>query len=220
MLTALLENPDYGLAYASIALVDEDGQINKIRNPAEFCKSGWVTRDLFRKGFVSPVAVLIKSELLRGFYFDEFLLTAEDSDFFLRLSLKTRFLYVHNVTVSTRMSKNSICHETGLNYNRILSLERFYCRIDECKSIPSWIVRRKLGHQYRRVAKEHQKLKHKKAALYLYQKAIGYWPLDLRLYFGMLQVVLLDKNKDSDPAWRMPAFLSEPFRTNRFQSVG
>lgn len=206
MLSALQTYPDYGMAYASIVQVNAQGQSSRIYKE-EKRKFGCVTRHLFYCGFVSPVAVLIRRNVLSEFYFDEALKTAEDSDFFLRLSLRTKYLYVPQVIVSIRVSKDSLRLKTGLNYNRILSLERFYFRCGGNRHVPFYVARKKLSHQYRKIAEQHRRLTHKKASVFLYQEAIKYWPLDIRLYAGLIKSFLL--KQDADPQWEMPRSLQD-----------
>jgi glycosyltransferase involved in cell wall biosynthesis len=189
MLAKLQANEDVGVAYASIARSSGDGTW-KATHEGRACASGWVTRALFSKGFVSPVAVLIRREALAGLRFDESLPTAEDSDFFLRLSVRTRFLYVPDVLVRVRMSPDSLCATAGPNDNRVLSLERFYFQLGGKESIPWRLARKKLSHACRQAGLNYLDAGNKRQAIRLLKKAVRYWPADLRLYRDLTTAVL------------------------------
>lgn len=207
MMAALSKKKGYGLAYCSIKLVDAQGRTVRIRTPEAVCRSGWVTWHLFRRGFVSPVAVLIRRERLKGIRFEEQLKTAEDSDFFLRLSLLTPFLYVRGIEVDTRLSENSQCLVTGPNCNRLLSLERFYRHCLENGMRPPWAARKKLSRQYYKVARREAKQNHRGAAACLYRQAVRYWPLDVRFYIRW--AMTLFGGRERGPRWEMPPGLRE-----------
>ena len=65
-----------------------------------------------------------------------------------------------------------------------------------------FVASKKLSHQYRKVAKHHRKLRHRKAAMYLYQKAIRYRPFDVRLYIGWARSLLIIQDAWQD--WQIP----------------
>lgn len=204
MLDALESEPEFGVAYCSIGVLSDGEPQIKVRNKPKDCKSGRITRDLFRKGFVSPVAAVIRNGLLKDFRFDESLLTAEDSDFFIRLSVKTRFLYVPGICVTIRNSPDSLSNAVGVKCNRVSALERFYYHLGGHKMVPRRAARVKISHLYRRVANKYRHEKKRQAALLLYRRAIKYYPLDLRLYVDLFKSLMLKKAQDPEPNWRMP----------------
>jgi glycosyltransferase involved in cell wall biosynthesis len=190
MLASLEANKDAGVAYASIERLTQDGGLKVAYGPAA-CQSGWVTRALFDRGFVSPVAVVLRRGDIQDLRFDESLPTAEDSDFFLRLSVRTQFLYVPDVFVRVRRRPDSLSATAGPNGNRVVSLERFYFELGGKALVPWWPARKKLSHACRRVGLQYLGAKNARTARFFLKKAIWYWPLDLRLYYGFVRSLLL-----------------------------
>jgi len=214
MCKALEENSDFGAAYGIIATFFEDGRV-KPNHSSEQCKSGWITEDLFKVGFVSAQATMFRSQVLDGFGFDESLQTAEDSDAFLRLSLKIKFLFVTDVYVNLRGSDTSLMVTAGINCNRILSLDRFYYRLGGKSKISCFTARVKLSRACRQVAKRCFRAKNRKAAISLLLKAIYYWPVDLRLYVDLAKSLVMRKKNDNMPDWKFPDKLGEPVFSQR-----
>ncbi len=214
MVCRLESNSDLGAAYSPITVVYPDGKkIISYKRPEG--KSGWITSDLFRKGFVWPSASVFRSSVWKDFFFDELLRTANDSDAFLRLSMRTQFLFVPDVEAFYIISADSISAGGGIICNRMLVLERFYFRLGGDKIVPAKIARRKLSHTCRRVAEKKRRRGARVAALRLYRRAIEHWPYDLRLYFGLFRTLLLSSRKDSEPNWKMPEPLVDPVGPNR-----
>jgi len=209
MLSYLENNSEFGAAYSPITVVRPDGRkLESYKRPKG--KNGWMALDLFKHGFVWTSATLIRREVLKNFYFDESLKTSyEDGDFFLRLSMKTQFLFVADVEAVRRNHAENFSTKVGVLPTRILVLERFYFRLGGNKIVPARVARRRLSHACRKVAKERRYEGNRSAAISLYKRAIKYWPLDLRLYVGLGQSFLLNKTKDQNPNWQMPEPLGE-----------
>ena len=209
MVSHLENNAEFGAAYSPITVVYPDGRKVKSYKKPEG-KSGQITLDLFKHGFVWTSAALICREVLENFAFDESLKRSyEDGDFFLRLSTRAQFLFVKDVEAIKRNHMENFSTKVGVLPTRILVLERFYFKLGGDKVIPAKIARRKLSHSCRKVAEERHYEGNRSAAITLYKRAIKYWPLDLRLYLGLAQALLLAKKKDQMPNWQMPELLSE-----------
>ena len=102
MLKALEAHPNMGVAYSPITMRCEDGHEIKSYKLKQG-RSGWLSKDLFRSGFVWTSASVIRRSALEGFGYDEELRQSyEDGDFFLRLSLRTQFLFVPDVQAVKR----------------------------------------------------------------------------------------------------------------------
>lgn len=157
MVSHLENNIDFGAAYSPITVVYSDGRkVRSYKRPEG--KSGQITLDLFKRGFIWPSAAVFRSSVWKNFYFDEFLnRTSEDSDAFLRLSLRTLFLFVSAVEACHRISADSISTEVGATCSRMLVLERLYFRLGGDKIIPLKIARRKLSHACRKIAEDRRK---------------------------------------------------------------
>lgn len=216
MVSHLENNSEFGAVYSPITVMYPDGsKVKSYKMPKG--KSGWITLDLFRNSFVWPSAVVFRGSVWKDFYFDELLKRSyEDSDAFLRLSMYTQFLFVPEVEALYRISADSISSEVGVACTRILVLERFYFELGGDKVIPAKIARRRLSHSCRKVAEDRRRTGARAAALGLFRRAIRHWPYDLRLYLGLLRVLLLSSSKDQNPNWKMPQPLGHPLGTNRF----
>ena len=207
MITALEAEPEFGIAYSPITVLQSDGRkIQSYKAPKG--KSGKLTADLFKRGFVWTSAAVIRRSVLEGFWFDESLKASyEDGDFFLRLSAKTKFLFVKDVEAIRREHTCNLSEDVGVQPTRILVLERFYYRLGGDKMISRTIAKRRLSHACQKVAKAKRLEGARCAALFLYKRAIQYWPFDLRLYLGLTSSLLLNKKRDTSPNWQMPEAL-------------
>jgi len=204
-----LKNSEFGAAYSPITTIYPDGRkIKSYKKPEG--KSGHITLDLFERGFIWPSAAVIRKSVLKDLCFDETLKRSyEDGDFFLRLSRHCTFLFVEDVEAIKREHAENFSSKVGVLPTRIQVLERFYFKLDSDKLIPARKARRRLSHASRSVAETYRCVGKRAAALNLYKHAIRYWPVDLRLYFGFLKTVLLSKNNDPEPDWKMPEPLPE-----------
>ena len=145
MITSLEAEPEFGIAYSPITVLQSDGRkIQSYKTPKG--KSGKLTVELFKRGFVWTSAAIIRRSVLEGFWFDESLKASyEDSDFFLRLSAKTKFLFVQDVEAIRREHTCNLSEDMGVQPTRILVLERFYYRLGGDKVIPRTIAKRKIS---------------------------------------------------------------------------
>jgi glycosyltransferase involved in cell wall biosynthesis len=209
MISHMEKNKGFGLAYSPITIMYPDGrQIKSYKAPKG--KSGWLTVDLFKRGFIWTSAAVIRSSVLKDFYYDESLRRSyEDGEYFLRLSTRTPFLFVPEVEAIRRDHTKNLSGQVGVQPTRILVLERFYFLLGGDKIIPSGIAKRKMSYACRKVAKARQYEGHRAAAMTLYKRAIKYCPTNLQLYLGLLQTLLLSKKDDPNPGWQMPGPLPE-----------
>jgi glycosyltransferase involved in cell wall biosynthesis len=201
----LRENPGYIAAYCARTLLYPDGR----RSPSyqkRYCRSGNLTVDLFKKTFMQTSTICFWSKTLESFRFDESLRNAEDSDAWLRLSLKGPFLFVPQVEILFRAEHgvSPRCESSRTNCNRIRVLERFYYRLGGRDVVAASQANRKLSHAYRSVAKSFAAEGGRAAAILMYKKAIEYRPADARLYGGLAAAMLMRKSNDKMPGWRMP----------------
>ncbi|MBU3946603.1 MAG: glycosyltransferase family 2 protein [Proteobacteria bacterium] len=209
MLTQLQINSEFGAAYSPITVIHPDGSKAKSYKRPEG-KSGWITVDLFKRGFIWPSAVVFQKSVWENFCFDEALRTSEDSDAFLRLSMRTQFLFVPDVEAFHIISKDSLSAKEGIVCTRLLVLERFYFQLNGNKFIPSQLARRRLSHACRKVAEDKRLRGERAAALSLFRHAVYYWPADIRLYIGIAKTLLLSNKNDKEPNWKMPDPLGNP----------
>lgn len=209
MISHMEKHKEFGLAYSPITIMYPDGRQIKSYKATEG-KSGKVTVDLFKKGFIWTSATVIRSSVLKDFYYDESLRRSyEDGDYFLRLSTRTPFLFVPEVEAIRRGHTENLSVEVGIEPTRTLVLERFYFKLGGDRIVPHKIAKRKISHTCRKVAKARHNESKRSAAITLYKRAIRYWPTDLRLYLGLLQALCLSKKNDPEPGWQMPKSLPE-----------
>jgi len=207
MASHLESKTDYGVVYCPLTVMRSDGAVIKSYK-AESCRSGWITVDLFKKSMVWTSTVVIRASMLKGLFYDESLSGRyEDGDFYLRLSVRTPFLFVRQVEAIRREHGGNLSERIGVVEGRILASERFYFRLGGDKIIPARIARLKLSHAYRSVAEARRQEGCRAAAIFLYKRAIKYWPFDIRLYLGSFMAVLL--SNDTEPYWQMPEPLAE-----------
>ena len=210
MLEKLESNQECDGAYSLIEEMKPNGQ-KRILHQAALCKTGHITKDLFKRSFIWLQTTVFRRIVLKHLFFEESMKNGADTDALLRLSIHIQFLFVPNVQAILRIGHGVSTRQgySSINCNRIRSLERFYFQLGGGKYVPKSIARSKLSHAYRSVAKEYYRGQHRAAARYLYRKAIIYWPLDFRLYMSLLKSYILNKKKDEMPEWKMPPPLPE-----------
>jgi len=209
MVAHMEKNKEFGLVYSPITVIHPDGKQTKSYKRPEG-KSGWITLDLFKRGFVWTSATVIRKSAFKNFYYDESLSASyEDGDYFLRLSTRTPFLFVRDVEAIRRNHTENLSRKVGILPTRILVLERFYFRLGGDRVVPTRIARRRISHAYRKVAEASRREAKRSAAITLYKRAIRYRPFDLRLYLGLCKTLLSSKKNDPNPNWQIPESLPD-----------
>lgn len=205
MVEKLDKNINYGAAYCCKAIVKPNCSIQHYYQK-EYCVSGWITKHLFQKSFLSTPTICFKAKAFENIRFDERLASSEDRDAWLRLSKKIKFLFVsetkafvrvnHGVTPRSDFSRN--------NCYRIAMLERFYYRLGGEDVVPRSVAMKKLSKVCRSSAKSFYRKRYRKAAVTLFRRAIKYRFYDLRLWLGLVKSLLLKTQDDPCPEWEMP----------------
>jgi len=206
MLSHLESQEGYGAAYTRVLLLGDDDKTEPFAREERYI-SGWMTKCYFKIGpCVMPSAVLLKRDVIEGFFFDEALKKGEDNDAFLRLSVKTPFLFVPNTNIFWRNTDGSLSKDPNIDYQCgvILSFERFYYHLGGDRYVSSIVERRSISHKYRRAARIVARGHNRTAAITLFKQAIYYYPLDLRLYIDLFRTFFLSKKNDPNPNWQMP----------------
>ncbi|MGB8227451.1 MAG: glycosyltransferase, partial [Sedimentisphaerales bacterium] len=213
MTEKLEQNKDFGFAYTATTVGnEEEDNTNRPSCSIERCVSGFITIELFKNSFIWPMAVLIRRNILNDFWFDEALRNSDDNDAFLRLSVRTKILFVPDIKVTRYSSKDAHSKASSVSgsYNRARSLERFYFSLGGDKIVPRPIAFQKIGRVYRRAAERYRKGKYRTAAIKLFKQAIHYQPFDLRLYIGLFKAFLMSRTEDKEPGWSLPQPLGTP----------
>jgi len=210
MVNALEQATDYSLAYSTITKINLDGkkkEPHKIKN----CASGWLTRELFLDDFIYTQATILRKSVLKGIYCDESLKTSSDFDVIIRLSEKTKFLFVSKVEVIKRdRENNTSSHYFSWNAscNKIRALERFY-RMNGEKYFSKKEATHRISQAYRKAAKRYYYFGARKASIYLYKQALSYNPFNIKGHKGLIKALMKNRVHDKIPDWRMPPQLPE-----------
>ncbi len=207
MMTHLRANPEYGAAYCMRTRLFDDGSTQPSYQKEFFC-SGQVTAKLFEKTFIQTSAICFRKKVLEGLFFDESLTNGEDVDVWLKVSTRTKFLFVPDIQITYRQQGPSdAAMFDSKNCNRIRVLERFYFKLGGDKYVSRRTAMRKLGNAWRSAAKKAITAKCRKAAIELTVKAICYRPMQIRLYLDLLKAYSINKENDKMPDWQMPKSL-------------
>lgn len=197
MVSALKNNPDYGVVYASATIKHPDGTIID-RRKEKLCQSGWITKNLFLRFFVYCQASVIRRHLIKSLLFDEDLTMAEDQDFFLRLSLLTKFLYVPAGQVMRRVQIDSLSREKGLgrvHMDIIRVPERFYLEHNKNEQLEQFISRYEahtfLSRRYRKIGVRLYKHGQIGDALSCFRRSLSYKKSNLSALGGLIRCWLL-----------------------------
>ncbi len=152
MVSSMESGPDFGVAYASITMEYSDGTRQERCNDKYSC-SGWVVCPLFCRFFVYCQGSVIRREALDSVFFDESLELAEDQDFFLRLSIRTKFLFVPQTYIIVRRMTDSLSREKGrgkIHLDNLKVPERFYFEYGGWDWIPRKRAMKFLSRKYRK----------------------------------------------------------------------
>ena len=211
MTANLQNNPQYGAAYCMRTLLFQDGS-KKSSYQKEFFSSGQITEKLFRKTFIQTSAICFRKKILEGIFFDESLTNGEDVDAWLRVSTRTKFLFVPDIQIIYRQQTASLDSPPfhPKYCNRIRVLERFYFRLGGNKYIPRKTAIRKISYAYRSAAKKAYNNSCRKAAIELIKTALQYQKWQIRLYLDLIKAYSINKKNDKMPDWQMP----KPLETN------
>ena len=133
----------------------------------------------------------------------------DDFDIFLRISTKSKFMYVPDVYMTYRKTEDSMtaAAKKSLFTYHMYVMERFYFHLGGSSYVPRKLAMHKLSHLYRSLALKHYREGNRKASIALLKKALYYLPLDLRLYVNLFRAFLLNPRNDKMPDWQMPPAL-------------
>jgi glycosyltransferase involved in cell wall biosynthesis len=204
MINHMQKNPQYGASYCMRTLLSKNGSTQPSYQ-GEFFASGQITAQLFQKTFIQTSTICFRKEILKGIFFDESLTNGEDADVWLRVSARTKFLFVPDVQIKYR--KQTPSDMTGFDSkccNRFRVLERFYFKLGGDKYIPRKIAFRKLSYAYRSAAKKALNAGCRKAAIELTKTALQYQKWQIRLYLDLFKAYSINKKNDKMPDWQMP----------------
>lgn len=203
MVKALEENPKYGLAYSLFKDYYPDGTVEDgfLRN--RFISGNMTIRYYKKTPCLLPSATIFRKSVCENVWRDEKLKYFDDQDYLLRISTKTKFLFVGDTCVKRRVTPGSLSRG-GLSYEALLVFERFYFHLGGEKLIPRRTAFKKISEHYRGLARKHYKEGNRKAAVELFKKAVRFYPYSLKNYRWLLKALLLSRKNDKLPSWQMP----------------
>jgi glycosyltransferase involved in cell wall biosynthesis len=210
MVKSLQATPDFDAAYSDIMQM-VDGKISGRYITMEKPPTGHITADLFfrERPFNLPSSTIFRKNAFSGIFWEEKTGNCDDLDVFLRISTKSKFMYVPDVYMMYRKTKDSITAKAGkkLFTYHMYVMERFYSHLGGDSFVPRKLALRKISHLYRSLALKHYRAGNRKASIALLKKALYYLPLDLRLYVNLFRAFLLNPFNDKMPDWQMPPAL-------------
>lgn len=203
----LQANPDFDVAYSKIMLL-VDGKIQGPYITMEKPPTGYVTTDLFFRSrpFNLPSSTILRKSALNGVFWDETTWNCDDFDLFLRISTKSKFMYIPDVYMTYRETEDSMtatAKQSLFTYHMYV-MERFYFHLGGNSFVPRKPALRKMSHLYRSLALKHYREGNRKASIALLKKALYYLPFDLRLYVNLFRAFLLNPRNDKMPDWQLP----------------
>jgi glycosyltransferase involved in cell wall biosynthesis len=210
MVMNLQANPDFDVAYSNIMNLI-DGEIQGQYITIEKQPTGYITTDLFlrSKPFNLPSSTIFRKDAFNGFFWEEKTWNCEDFDLFLRISVKSKFMYVPDVYTLYRKTQDGItdtARKKMFTYHMYV-MERFYFQLGGSSYVPRRPAFLRISRFYRSFALKHYEAGNRKASIALLKRAVYYLPLDLRLYANLFQALLLNPRNDKMPDWRLPPAL-------------
>lgn len=207
MVFTLQDASDYGVAYCGITQVYPDGRIVEGYR-VKSCVSGWIAESLFNKFYVGCQISVIRRRLLKDFYFDESFKVMDDVDFFLRLSLRTKFLFVPGVLIIRRVQTDSLSQQGGkdrIDLDKITILERFYYDLGGENTVSKATAMKRIGRAYRAIGLQYYEIGARKAAIEMLKSATSYLGFNFKTYSCLIKALLKPKYSDTIPDWNFPA---------------
>jgi len=213
IITDLHSRTEYGAAYGRTAKRKMDGSIDRSWRK-EFCESGWITAGFFMKGFFPLSSLMIRSQILnRTTRFDEALTISEDLDFVLRLSLRTKFLYVPDAMVICRSQQDGLTlssYDDGFTLLQTLFvLHRFYWDLGGREKIDKKAAMHRLGYKASKIAKSLYSQGARKTALSLYRMALSYGYRSPKVYLRLMAAFIGSGLIKKETRPLVPEFLKE-----------
>lgn len=172
--------PDLGVVYGDIQLIDDHGQ--DLPTPSKKRHSGHITGPLLADNFVTFNTTLLPRRVVEEFEgFDERLSMGIDYDLWLRISTRYEFLHLPEMLVRYRIWGGQMSHRTGERLDNFFRLlEAFVARYPD--SVTGNDIRRAYSYSWVTRGLWHAREGRKSEALSDYRRAAAKWPFDARLW--------------------------------------
>jgi tetratricopeptide (TPR) repeat protein len=115
-LDAFRKNKEVDVVYGDYNFIGQDGEPLNLENMIRH--SGRITKKLLRDNCVSMNTTMVRSEKIKAIGgFSNHVKVADDYDLWLRLSVKSNFLYLSEVLADYRVMENQISSDTRLRFD-------------------------------------------------------------------------------------------------------
>jgi len=202
MTDSLTHHPDLDVAFCKFETIDDQGRV--LRGHYKKPHAGQITEPLFASTFITTPSVVARLQVIRNAGgLNPALLTNEDYDLWLRLSLHHRFGYVdeplclrrsHPGTQSRNGSPVPLIRKAQL-------LEGFLCEHGESAGIGTNLAHRRLAKVYRSAGKSSLRTHQYAQAREMFRRSLAYRPAAPRVWMRYLLAGLLGKTRrDQSPS--------------------
>jgi len=129
----LTEHPEYGIVYSQYEYIDENGELYDNKWGRVCTQTGWVFEDLLRHELQIGIGTMMirRSSLEEAGNFNEKLITAEDTDLFIRLAKYSQFGHIAGPVARYRSHKESLTKQQGVPRGTFKSLDYLVERYPE-----------------------------------------------------------------------------------------
>ena len=129
----LAEHPEFGVVYSQYEYIDENGELYANKFARRCTQTGWVFEDLLRHelGLGIGTMMIRRSSLEKAGNFNEKLITAEDTDFFIRLAKYCQFGHIEGPVARYRSHQESLTKQQGVPRGTFKSLDYLVERYPE-----------------------------------------------------------------------------------------
>jgi len=187
-LEAYRQNPDVGVVYGDIILIDDQG--NDLPTPPKQRFSGKITGKLLSDNFVTFNTTLIPHHIIKEVKgFDESLSMGIDYDLWLRISVNYDFLHLNEDLVRYRIWGGQMSHRTGERLDNFFRLMEKFLE-NNPQSVSSSDVSKAYAHTYVTRGQWHAASGRPSEAWKDYRLAFSQRPNDMRLWKSGVRLLL------------------------------
>jgi len=185
---ALLENPEVGVVYGDIKLIDDSG--NRLPGPRIRRYSGRITGQLLMDNFVTFNTALARAEAIQEVGgFDESLRMAIDYDLWLRISLAWEFLYQELPLAEYRIWSGQMSKRTGERLDFAFQMmANFFARYPD--AVTSRQVKNAWAHSFTTRGNWHAREGRNSKALADYRSSLAVNPFSSRTWKSIIKFLL------------------------------
>lgn len=184
-LAAFEQHPEVDVVYGDYEFIDQHGKKLKLKNMPRY--SGRISKELIKDNCVSMNTTMVRAKTVKAIGgFSSHVKVADDYDLWLRLSAKSKFLYLPEVLADYRVMKNQISYDTK---RRLDSNTEIITRFLESNPdlLSATEQKEALNFFYTRSARHCSGTREFKLANTYFSKALGKKLLSLRTWRALLR---------------------------------